>query len=288
MGLVTSDLLIGVDIGQRHDPTAICVTEAVEDDDTGERSYTVRSIRALPLGTKYPDVAAHIVGVVLKLHALSPDLDPWLLMDATGVGLPVVDTVRDALDAVNLSCRLTACFFTHGDHCDWESGSREAKVGKAFLVSRLQALLQQGRLRLPRTRESEALATELLDYEIRVNENANMIAGAFRTGAHDDLVTAVGLTVITDRGRASGRVAFASTHMSQSLTDAIRSHADRRALGELVRQPAETPTGDAHPTQPTQAPDDTYNVFHDDGETHEARIARTLRQLMNLDPLGGW
>lgn len=36
---------------------------------------------------------------------------------------------------------------------------------------------------------------ELLDYEIRVDENANDRYGAFRVGTHDDLVTALGLAV---------------------------------------------------------------------------------------------
>jgi hypothetical protein len=38
----------------------------------------------------------------------------------------------------------------------------------------------------------------LEDYEIRVSEDANDKYGAFRTGAHDDLVTALGLAVQTD------------------------------------------------------------------------------------------
>lgn len=46
-------------------------------------------------------------------------------------------------------------------------------IGKAYLVSRLQALLQGGRVHLPQTTEARALAEELLDYEIRVSEDAN-------------------------------------------------------------------------------------------------------------------
>jgi hypothetical protein len=40
-----------------------------------------------------------------------------------------------------------------------------------------------------------AAARELLDYEIRVTEDANERYGAFRVGAHDDLVTSLGLTL---------------------------------------------------------------------------------------------
>jgi hypothetical protein len=65
-------------------------------------------------------------------------------------------------------------------------------------VSRLQALLQGGRLHLPKTSEAEALGRELLDYEIRVDTNANDLYGAFKVGSHDDLVTARGLATQAD------------------------------------------------------------------------------------------
>src|SRR5436190_2095429 len=60
-------------------------------------------------------------------------------------------------------------------------------------LERLPALLQTGRLHLPRTREAEQTGKELLNYEIRVDQDANDNYGAFKVGSHDDLVTALGL-----------------------------------------------------------------------------------------------
>lgn len=65
-------------------------------------------------------------------------------------------------------------------------------------MSRLQALLQTGRIHLPETTEARTLAQELRDYEIRIDENANDTYGAFKVGTHDDLVTALGLAVQRD------------------------------------------------------------------------------------------
>jgi hypothetical protein len=175
-----------VDIGQRRDPTAIAVTERRGD------GYTVRHVERLPLGTRYPAVVERIVGIIEQLYSL----DPRLLLDATGVGMPVVDMVRAALDARDIDIRVKACFFTHGDRLIQEA--KEWRVGKAFLVSTLQALLQSRRLTWPRTSETEYLANELLDYEIHVDVNANDKYGAFKVGTHDDVVTAVGLSVIDD------------------------------------------------------------------------------------------
>ena len=43
------------------------------------------------------------------------------------------------------------------------------------------------------------MSGELLNYELRVDEDANDKYGAFRVGTHDDLVAALGLAVQVDR-----------------------------------------------------------------------------------------
>ena len=63
------------------------------------------------------------------------------------------------------------------------------------MISRLQALLSRGRLHLPKTAEAEALRRELAVYELRVDAQARETFGAFKTGTHDDLVTALGLAI---------------------------------------------------------------------------------------------
>ena len=134
------------------------------------------------------------------LHALvrvreERDVAPTvtLYVDATGVGQPVVDLLSAA------TARPIACYFTHGDRRTQERG--RVSIGKAWLVSRLQSLLQTGRLHLPATAEARQLAKELQDYEIRVDQDANDRYGAFKVGTHDDLVTALGLAVQPPRPR---------------------------------------------------------------------------------------
>jgi hypothetical protein len=211
-------IVIGVDVGQRVDPTAIAVIEPQERD--GRTHHVVRFLDPLPLGTPYPKVTARLAGVVASITArkerrpvqtrvdvgpgpLYPrtevrDVEPHLTVyvDATGVGLPVVDQLAEA------GVRPIACFFTHGDRRIEERETGEVKIGKAWLVSRLQVLLQTGRLHLPATPEAKALAKELQDYEITVDEDANDKYGAFRVGTHDDLVTALGLAVQPAVGHA--------------------------------------------------------------------------------------
>ena len=190
-------VLIGVDIGQKRDPTALCVAEDEERFVEGrrERHFVVRFLDRLPLGTPYPAVADRVADIVERAREKTRDAT-IVNVDATGVGQPVVDLLRERVHRA----QVVAVYFTHGDQRSeaLERGYPRVTLGKALLVSRLQALLQTGRLHLPRTREAEVLSGELLNYEIRVNEDANDRYGAFRVGTHDDLVTALGLAVQTD------------------------------------------------------------------------------------------
>jgi hypothetical protein len=91
----------------------------------------------------------------------------------------------------------------------------EVKLGRGWLVSRLQVLLQGDRLHLPTTAEARALAEELLEYEIKVDPDGDARFGAFRVGAHDDLVTALGLAVQVEPFEVP--IAAPSGHVRPSL-----------------------------------------------------------------------
>lgn len=194
---------IGIDIGQKHDPTAIAVVEQAyrPRGDRLEEHYTCRFLERLPLGTPYPQVATRLKEIarnaemVVRQDELARgwndrghrvDVGFQVYCDATGVGQPVVDLLAES------GLGVTPVYFTHGDRRTEEQG--RVVLGKAWLVSRLQALFQTRRIALPRDHpEAEALRDELMTYEIKVSPDANDRYGAFRTGTHDDLVTAVGL-----------------------------------------------------------------------------------------------
>lgn len=151
-----------------------------------EHHYLVRHLERLALGTPYPAVADRVIAVAKAVRQRTGEA-PEIYLDATGVGQPIVDLIASR----GAPGRLWPVYFTHGDRRTEEAG--RILLGKAFLVSRLQALLQSNCLHLPRTAEAEELGRELLDYEIRVDQDANDRYGAFRVGSHDDLVTALGL-----------------------------------------------------------------------------------------------
>ncbi len=200
--------LMGIDIGQKRDPTALCVVQKEERQGNRrlESHYIARHLERLALGTPFPEVVRRVETVAAGVRNKAGAC-PELYVDATGVGTPIVDLLRDGAPAVR---SVIAVYFTHGDRRkeDWADGYKQVKLGKAWIVSRLQALLQTGRIHLPGSSEARALAQELLDFEIRVDENANDRYGAFRVGAHDDLVTALGLAVQVDHQGSTGGSTF--------------------------------------------------------------------------------
>ena len=201
---VTGPITIGVDIGQRVDPTAIAVAEAETRVGEGrsETVYHIHHLERLPLGTGYPTVAERVATVaagVTKRGALVRRL----YADCTGVGRPVVDMLPPALIRQQVTTPVWAVTFTCGDRRTEHTSEREVIMGKAWLVSRLKVLLQTDRILLPKMDEATALVKELLDYEIKQSDNGNEQFGAFAVGSHDDLVTALGLAV-QDVGRAPG------------------------------------------------------------------------------------
>lgn len=230
---------IGIDVGQQSDPTAVAVTELVWRQRPDkmpaarfvEDHHVVRHLERLPLKTKYPQIAGRLIEIyewldqAVKTGTLKNQAG-WLIptdharikvyMDATGVGQPVADYLTEAGIKVN------GVTFVHGEkrlvQKDPDTGALVIRLGKAHMVSRLQVLLQTHRIHLPNTDEAHALASELLSYEIKVNDRANEQMGAFKIGTHDDLVTALGLAV-NDKPKMAGAVSSAPGNLATAVPE---------------------------------------------------------------------
>ena len=186
-------IIIGVEFGQRRSPSVICVaTNPLRSSDGHqERHFLIRGLERLATGTTFPALALRLSEMQAGAKKHAPRERIAVYVNATGVGEPLVQF----LDS-RISSRVRPVYFTHGDRRaeNWP----QVELGKALLVGRLQMLLQTGRIHLPKTPQTEILARELLDYEIRVESDANEHYGSFSVGTQDDLVMALGLAVQTD------------------------------------------------------------------------------------------
>jgi hypothetical protein len=187
---------LGVDLGQRHDPTALAAVERViqrgpEVDRAtfqpiAQAIYRVRGLRRLKLGTSYPEIVAETVSVARTVAARGPTT---VVVDATGVGAPVVDLLRAELDS---TIPLVPVIFTAGDTMRSENGT--FRVPKKDLVHGLIVLFEDNRLRLLDDHpEARALVNELSNMRIKISGESHASYEAWRQGQHDDMVFALAL-----------------------------------------------------------------------------------------------
>ena len=179
---------VGLDLGQARDYSALAIAEA-----TGEGKDCVCLIRHLErwqLGTSYPAICSD----ALKMVNGAPLEKAKLIVDATGVGRPVVDLIRPGLGP-----RLCAVTITGGVNETREiiRGGSWWTVPKRNLVSTAQVMLQSRRLKIAASLpEAATLTRELEGFQVKIDsETAHDSYGAWRTGAHDDLVLAVALAI---------------------------------------------------------------------------------------------
>ena len=108
---------IGVDLGQAQDHSALAVVERsdvllgmnyVTYERERARRYRVVQLERVTLGTPYPDVVERVRRVT-RQRSLAGKCT--IVMDATGVGAPVLDQMRQS----GLRCPIEAVILTGGD-----------------------------------------------------------------------------------------------------------------------------------------------------------------------------
>ena len=203
MGVIAEEINFGIDVGKRHDPTAI-VAALPEGRFVGgrwETHFVIPYLKRIDLGTPYPQQAAELVDIVIKATRKLADTTPTrsiqmpkIRVDVTGVGDAMVDLLKPKMREYGI---LYPCRFTAGDRIN--RNGKEFGIGKAHFASRLQVLAESKRIHLPLVPEAQTLAQEMLDFDIDVDELSGKASfGAIRPGTHDDLVCALGLACLQD------------------------------------------------------------------------------------------
>jgi hypothetical protein len=188
------EFFIGVDLGQRRDRTAIVIIECAEIASNQRNAITfapdrrnrraVRHIERLPLDTPYTVIAERIGRKADELAAHAPCS---VIVDATGVGLPVVDALRFPASR----WKLVPVTIGHADREIYADGFW--RVAKRDLMARLQVAFDFDEL---------TIAGNLPEAETLIEELMAMRATIRSTGrtryespgeAHDDLAIALSL-----------------------------------------------------------------------------------------------
>lgn len=179
-----STYILGLDLGQTQDFTALAVVERHAPAQAGAKpEYALRHLRRFPLGTAYTD----IVPAVAALRISEPLRQAPLVVDQTGVGRAVVDMLRQTASGV-LAVTIT------GGQAVTRADDGSYHVPKKELITALQVVMQGRRLQIARSLPDAAtLVRELQQFQVKLTAAANETFGVWRDGQHDDLVLAVAL-----------------------------------------------------------------------------------------------
>lgn len=171
---------LGLDLGQSNDPSALTVVRELTPyrkrkerkrpmgpaleitKETGRPHYAVVWIERFELGTPYTEIVdrvAHVQDYPRENHVP-------LVMDATGVGAPVVDMFKEKGAAPK---QIT---FTGGQQV--QSDMDRHSVPKKDLATTIQALLQTGRLKIAEELpHAETLVREMKTFRVKIADSGH-------------------------------------------------------------------------------------------------------------------
>ena len=174
--MVNKEYYLGLDLGQKQSHTAIAVVEWSVDREQRRNAVTwafewhelspprvsVRHLERLPLGTSYVDVVDRVHELVWS-DALRGKTK--LVVDATGMGAPVVDLFRRDTEMRRRACELAAVTITSGAKVSKGEKRGDWLVPKQDLMTGLVVMLEGGRLEISRgLEEAKRLVEELVRY----------------------------------------------------------------------------------------------------------------------------
>jgi hypothetical protein len=189
------EYVIGLDLGQKQDYTAVALIEKHDHRVRGEKPFLyLRHLERYALGTPYGEVADRVAELVDRtVEKTNKEAYPYLgtpelIVDSTGVGAGVAEMLKDR------DLHYRPVMITGGTAHDKREGG-VYRVAKQELVSRAVAPFESKRLKISRRMALVGeLVEELENFKIKVNvDTANASFEAWRGRDHDDLVLALAL-----------------------------------------------------------------------------------------------
>ena len=188
-------LFLGLDLGKSQDFSALAALEYRRtwtmvrnrvnygmDPKDELVEYSVRQLARIPLGTKYLDVVNTVQGL---LRRVTKKYDCTLVVDATGVGAPVMEMFQEMIPpqrAVMVPVVITSGESVSGNG---RRGQNDWRVSRQDLLTGLQVMLETRQLAIGADLKfAPALREELLEMRSLRSDGS---------GRHDDLTMALAL-----------------------------------------------------------------------------------------------
>lgn len=171
--------VIGIDLAKLHDYTAVTVldTQLL----ASKSRYAVTAVYRYPIGIEYSRVADHILEQVFSYPYHG---DIVLIVDATGLGNPVLEQLRKRIDAV------IGLTITGGTRVNVEGSN--VRVPKVTLIGTLLSIIENRRLFFAESAQHlDALVQELMAFQGKFSEGGRIQYEG--RGAHDDMVMSLSM-----------------------------------------------------------------------------------------------
>lgn len=189
--------LIGLDLGEAQDYTAITILKQFLNSETHETHYEIPQLERVPLGTPYRQIGEYVKGILesaqvsgqvngQSIGVYAPNNLPELCVDFTGAGRPVRQIFREM--GIDNVARVVPISITGGQSIGAVPGFYT--VSKRDIVRALEVLYQDGRLKLAKELEyAPVFVQELLNFKVKIKpKTGNDSFEAWRDRDHDDLV----------------------------------------------------------------------------------------------------
>lgn len=231
--------IAGLDLGQMADPSALVVLEREMRLLHGrlEPYFFAGFLERIPLQTPYP---AMVRGVRERLEKIPHQTA--LIVDATGVGRPVVDEFREGWTAFDVHTQqpytlpgkpsIVALTLTSGNEPRTVERWDEQHVPKRDVIMTLMLTLQQGRLQAAAgLGELMTLVEEGHNFQWKVSKAGDDLYGQWRTNKHDDLLLAVAIAVWWGTTYAVRVIPGQGTTYAQGARNPLMRRPERQPVG---------------------------------------------------------
>lgn len=190
----------GVDLGKRVDHSA-CVILQLKVAPNGAHHLDAVYLKRWRLDISYRAIASKLAKIDSQLHgkaaAQGKKCDPVWILDRGGVGDSVCELVSENMGP---NAEVWQAILTGGrGDANIDYRGRVIKLPKVEMVSAISAALDAERLHFSSKKSPmlEATIQELQDFEVTVSESSGHESWNAKTGRHDDLVVALGLSTFT-------------------------------------------------------------------------------------------
>ncbi len=209
--MATKCYLLGCDLGKSLDYTSFAVIEMAYDLTIGDSLYHLIGLDRIQ-GVDYPVIVDLIEKTIERLEKEMSSYDsypfggPILAMDASGLGAPIKDFLKDRHVLNQRGRQLFPVVFTGGEAARFDPATHNYNISKSLIISNFLSLMQHHRFDYaPNLQALPLLEQEISNFKYHLTPSGHTGFDA-QSGFHDDLICALSIPLIITETRFAKRL----------------------------------------------------------------------------------